>query len=37
MGTNLSNPSFAEVARCMGAKGITVEKEEEVTKKENTV
>ncbi len=31
VGTNLENPSFAEIARTMGANGIKVEKKEEVS------
>ena len=30
MGTNLSNPSFAEISRTMGGEGIRVTKPEEV-------
>ena len=30
MGTNLNNPSFAEISRSMGAEGITVSNPEEI-------
>ncbi len=30
LGTELSNPSFAEISRAMGAEGLTVEKPDEI-------